>query len=137
MYGVHFCHFFIAWYFFIAWCTFSFIFQLISIKTHNRMSFDQSKKRKISISLPRLRLLSSSRHQTVILFSTFTNFRSRKKRTLKFSSLRYDSSHVSESFCLKKEAQKGGGGGVHNAVFTVHVKRMTRTMYQSYIVCIL
>ena len=44
MYDVHFCHFF------FAWCAFSFIFQLISIKTHNRMSSDQSKKCKISIS---------------------------------------------------------------------------------------
>ena len=56
-----------------------------------------------------------SRHQTVVLFSTFTNFRSQKKRTLKFSSLRYESPHVSESFCLKRRRKRG----IHNSDYTV------------------
>jgi len=38
-----FCHFF------IAWRTFSFVFQLISINTQNRISSNQSKYRKISV----------------------------------------------------------------------------------------
>jgi len=49
-----FCHFFNVWrtYSVIFQCMayIFFHFQLISINTHNRMSSDQSKKRKISIS---------------------------------------------------------------------------------------
>ena len=55
-----------------------------------------------------------------IYVRTLREIRLYELANFEFSSLRYESSHVSESFCLKKEAQKGG---IHNAVYTVRAHR--------------